>query len=164
MARVKKEKKPTLRALSEVPQDPASASPEHPLCQQCKLHLSSSKPFFRTATSSGWTSKLLAVGEKLASGREAKILKEELDRAGFTAKDVEYRDVVLCAPPDNRRPTTQEWRACRPFLLGTIDQLKPKAILAFGTTALKCIQNDGSTNVTPNRGRLLTVQRKADEP
>lgn len=43
-------------------------------------------------------------------------------------------NAVRCVPPENK-PTPQEIRTCRPFLVATVDAAKPRAYLALGRIA-----------------------------
>jgi uracil-DNA glycosylase family 4 len=42
---------------------------------------------------------------------------------------------VKCRPPKNRTPLPDEVAACRPFLDGQIDAVRPKVIVALGKPA-----------------------------
>ena len=44
-------------------------------------------------------------------------------------------NIVKCRPPKNRTPLPQEVSACRPFLDGQIDAVKPKVIVSLGKPA-----------------------------
>jgi uracil-DNA glycosylase len=61
-------------------------------------------------------------------------------------------NVVKCRPPGNRTPEKDESDTCGPFLLRQIDVIRPKAIVALGATAAKCLLafNDSLGNL---RGR-----------
>lgn len=49
---------------------------------------------------------------------------------------------VNCRPPENRKPTPHEMLCCRPFLLKTIEDLKPKHIWLFGGSAVDTYLGD----------------------
>jgi DNA polymerase len=44
-------------------------------------------------------------------------------------------NIVKCRPPNNRNPLPDEVAACRPFLDGQIDAVKPKVIVSLGKPA-----------------------------
>lgn len=49
---------------------------------------------------------------------------------------------VNCRPPKNRKPSDHEMLCCRPFLLKTIEELKPKHIWLFGGAAVSTYLGD----------------------
>ncbi|MFA6804352.1 MAG: uracil-DNA glycosylase, partial [Candidatus Methanomethylophilaceae archaeon] len=49
-------------------------------------------------------------------GRAGKILDEIMLNAGLKREDFMITNTVKCRPPNNRDPTDEEMRACRPFL------------------------------------------------
>jgi len=53
------------------------------------------------------------------------------------AKNTYIANIVKCRPPMNRNPFPEEADACRSFLDAQIAALKPKAILAAGSVAVK---------------------------
>ena len=91
------------------------------------------------------------------TGDAGKLLDGLWDEAGFAPEDIALVNAVRCRPKNNAKPTMKQIRACRPFLLRVIQQLKPELIITFGGSALKAITNDGANqNVTENRGRVIT--------
>ncbi len=64
-------------------------------------------------------------------------------------------NIVKCRPPHNRIPYPDEMAACSAFLDAQIHILKPKVILAMGSTAIKGLLNtrDGITKL---RGQFYT--------
>lgn len=63
-------------------------------------------------------------------------------------------NIVKCRPPMNRTPTPEEAAACMPFLRAQVKILKPKAILAAGTTAIKTLLNT-KTGIMRLHGKLF---------
>lgn len=49
-------------------------------------------------------------------GRAGKILDDALKAAGIDRKKILITNTVKCRPPENREPTEEEMKACRPFL------------------------------------------------
>ena len=63
-------------------------------------------------------------------------------------------NVVKCRPPENRVPTEDEARACRPLLARQFNLVKPKVIVLLGATAFKYFT--GSTEgISKVRGQWI---------
>lgn len=58
---------------------------------------------------------------------------------------------VNCRPPGNRKPTDHEMMCCRPFLLKTIEEFKPKHIWLFGGSAVSTYLRDRFKNKSIGR-------------
>ena len=54
---------------------------------------------------------------------------------GLERSAVYICNIVKCRPPGNRTPLADEVSACRPFLDGQIDAVRPKVIVALGKPA-----------------------------
>lgn|GEM_PF-206739 len=113
-------------------------------CTACRLHE------HRNAAVPGegaFDASVLIVGEapgreEDASGRPfagsaGAILDRALAAAGLGRKDAFVTNAVKCRPPENRTPKPDEIEACRTYLLQQIDCVRPKVILALGTSALR---------------------------
>lgn len=71
-------------------------------------------------------------------GRAGQLLEKILASAKFDSEqDVYIANINKCRPPGNRNPTTEEIKACKPYLLEQIRLVDPKIILLTGATALK---------------------------
>lgn len=71
-------------------------------------------------------------------GRSGRLLDQLLAAAGLDRQgDVYICNVVKCRPPGNRRPTTVELAACRPWLEQQIALVDPALIVLLGATALE---------------------------
>ena len=71
-------------------------------------------------------------------GRAGQLLEKILDSAKLDSEqDVYIANINKCRPPANRNPTTEEIKACKPYLLEQIRLVNPKIILLTGATALK---------------------------
>jgi len=101
-----------------------------------------------------WTGKLLVIDDGNATGKARRLLRELWRRAGWDDNDVASVHAVRCSGDS---PSMAQIRACRPFLLQAIYKLKPKHILALGSTALRALRNDGETNLTKNRGKEIRI-------
>lgn len=69
-------------------------------------------------------------------GRAGELLTRMIERGlGIARRDVYICNIVKCRPPGNRTPLANEVAACRPFLDGQIDAVRPKVIVALGKPA-----------------------------
>ena len=132
----------------------SSASADRPSCQECGLLTHCKTPFLKPSIPKGWTGKILGVGEQpgdLAVGLVSRMLRA----AGFQERDFATVGAIRC--PSRKAPTMRQLRACRPFLLRVVEQLKPGVVVAFGAAAAKGLLDRGSASVTALRGRVQTV-------
>ncbi|MFN4115326.1 MAG: uracil-DNA glycosylase family protein [Inhella sp.] len=60
-------------------------------------------------------------------------------RAGDANRQVFIANSVKCRPPGNRNPTSDELRACAPFLQGQLALIKPRIVLALGRFAVQAV-------------------------
>ena len=69
-------------------------------------------------------------------GRAGQLLTEMIEKGlEIPRSEVYICNIVKCRPPKNRTPLPQEVSACRPFLDGQIDAVKPKVIVSLGKPA-----------------------------
>ncbi|HVP28179.1 MAG TPA: uracil-DNA glycosylase [Myxococcota bacterium] len=69
-------------------------------------------------------------------GRAGELLTSMIEKGmGVSRRDVYICNVVKCRPPGNRTPLPDEVAACRPFLDGQIQAIRPKVIVALGKPA-----------------------------
>lgn len=69
-------------------------------------------------------------------GKAGELLTQMLEKGIETPRDDVYIcNIVKCRPPQNRNPLPDEVAACRPFLDGQIDAVKPKVIVTLGKPA-----------------------------
>lgn len=69
-------------------------------------------------------------------------------------QDVYIANINKCRPPGNRNPTTEEIKACKPYLLEQIRLVDPKIILLTGATALKGLLAE-KRGITKIRGQWI---------
>lgn len=103
-----------------------------------------------------WSKKLLVVIEGRRWLDEYKVsLRRVLDKAGYKYNDV----AIYFATRSSSHIEANMWqlRACRPFLLAVIEELKPAHILLLGDKALRSALSRGNTSVTKQRGKLLNL-------
>jgi uracil-DNA glycosylase len=91
-------------------------------------------------------------------GRAGKLLTDIIVKGmKIERKDVYILNILRCRPPNNRNPLPKEAAACREYLDGQLDIIKPKYICCLGTIAA---QNLLDTNVSIGklRGRVHDFQ------
>ncbi len=89
--------------------------------------------------------KVLFVGEAPGGSEDAvgrpfigaagKFLEELLSQSGLKRESVFITNVVKCRPPKNRKPHQLEIQTCTPYLLRQIKIIKPRFIVALGSTS-----------------------------
>lgn len=73
-------------------------------------------------------------------GRSGQLLDRLLIEVGFDPLvDVFVTNAVKCRPPDNRKPTTAELLACRPWLDQQINVVNPRWVVLVGATAVRAM-------------------------
>jgi len=69
-------------------------------------------------------------------GRAGELLTQMIEKGlEIPRSSVYICNIVKCRPPNNRTPLPPEVTACRPFLDGQIDAVRPKVIVALGKPA-----------------------------
>jgi len=69
-------------------------------------------------------------------GRAGELLTQMIEKGLKVPRSAVYIcNIVKCRPPNNRTPLSDEVAACRPFLDGQIDAVRPKVIVALGKPA-----------------------------
>jgi len=142
-----------------VPERLSEASHSRPACVECALHDDCSEPFMKPYVPNNWTGKYLFVTETTKAGEEAYSrnglpigereraqLKEVFLTSGVERNDVAFAPVLRCRPvlTGSKKPKMVNLRACRPFLIRTIQELNPYLVIASGETAVKSIMNTGA--------------------
>jgi len=69
--------------------------------------------------------------------------------------DVYIANIVKCRPPNNRVPTLEEVSACKPYLMDQIALIKPKIIVALGSTSYHHLTDDYDMPISKIRGEVL---------
>jgi DNA polymerase len=91
-------------------------------------------------------------------GRAGQLLTQMIDNTAakegipIRREDVYICNVVKCRPPENRTPLPDEMEICGQFLFRQLMTIKPKAICALGSTAMKALLNtkEGITRLRGN--------------
>lgn len=72
-------------------------------------------------------------------GAAGQLLTRMLADIGVSRSDVYITNVVKCRPPGNRDPLPDEIEACRPYLLGQLDNIRPRVVVTLGNFATRVI-------------------------
>lgn len=142
-------------------------------CKKCPLHKTRKKPVPGEGPANA---KIVIVGEAPGAQEDAtgrpfvgpagKLLDKALQQNGIHRDEVFITNVVKCRPPGNRVPRHDEARACLPYLVDQLRAIKPKLVIALGSTASNYIANlPDSLHRRPSyapikeyRGRVITVK------
>ncbi|MES2123181.1 MAG: uracil-DNA glycosylase [Gemmatimonadota bacterium] len=72
-------------------------------------------------------------------GRAGELLDKILENIETPRGDVFIANVVKCRPPRNRAPLPDERAACMPYLHRQIELVRPRVLLALGSTAAEAM-------------------------
>jgi len=86
-------------------------------------------------------------------GLAGRMFDELLDSVELRREEVFITGAVKCHTPRNRKPTSAEIGACRPYLLTQIEIVNPKIIILLGEVALKALLNE--KDVGKLHGRIV---------
>ena len=86
-------------------------------------------------------------------GRAGQLLNKIIEAIGLRREDVMIGNVNRCRPPQNRTPTLEEAKTCKPFLLREIAVVRPEVIVVLGNTAMKNLL-DTKEGITKLRGKF----------
>jgi uracil-DNA glycosylase family 4 len=86
-------------------------------------------------------------------GRAGQLLNKIIEAIGMKREDVLIGNVNRCRPPQNRQPTMEEAKTCKPFLLREIAVVQPEVIVVLGNTAMKNLL-DTKEGITKLRGKF----------
>jgi DNA polymerase len=87
-------------------------------------------------------------------GAAGRLLDLLLIGHGLDAEHYHICNIVKCRPPQNRVPTPEEAKACRPLLGRQFRLVKPKVIVLLGATAYKYFTG-GQEGITKIRGQWI---------
>jgi uracil-DNA glycosylase family 4 len=76
-------------------------------------------------------------------GKSGKVLDQALEQAGLPRNAIFVTNTAKCRPPKNRPPKPAEIQACRKYLDGELNEVRPRFILLLGGTALKIVRMKG---------------------
>lgn len=88
-------------------------------------------------------------------GRSGKLLTELIrEHLNLGREDVFISNVIRCKPPKNREPKPEEIEMCKGYLFKELDIIRPKLVVALGSSAARAIIGKGE-KVTSMRGKLF---------
>ena len=87
-------------------------------------------------------------------GRSGELLTKMIENVLLIPRESVYiTNIVKCRPGNNAEPKPTEVHACQPYLLKQIELIKPKIIVALGTTAYHYLSGDES-KISKIRGTI----------
>ncbi len=88
-------------------------------------------------------------------GASGQILIQLLDSVNLSRKDIFITNTILCRPPNNRNPNTEELNNCKDRLDQLIQIMQPEVIVTIGNFATeRIIKKKGITTL---RGKTFTI-------
>jgi DNA polymerase len=88
-------------------------------------------------------------------GRAGELLTKMIENVLLIKREEVYiANIIKCRPPNNRVPTQEEVDCCKEYIIKQIDIVKPKIIVALGTTSYQHLLND-NTPISKARGHIL---------
>jgi uracil-DNA glycosylase family 4 len=96
-------------------------------------------------------------------GAAGQLLTRLLGEIGLGREDVYITNVVRCRPPGNRDPLPDEIEACRRYLDGTVDNVRPRVVVTLGNFASRVIL-DRPLSISKVRGQRFTVDGRTVIP
>jgi uracil-DNA glycosylase family 4 len=96
-------------------------------------------------------------------GAAGQLLTRLLGEIGLRREDVYITNVVRCRPPGNRDPLPDEIEACRPYLDGTLDAVRPRVIVTLGNFATRVIL-DRQVSISRVRGQRFEIDGRTVIP
>jgi DNA polymerase len=129
-------------------------------CVRCPLHAGRTHIVH---TEGNRKARLMFVGEAPGAdedmqarpfvGRAGQLLNKIIEAIGMKREDILIGNVNRCRPPQNRTPTLDEAKTCKPFLLREIAIVQPEVIVVLGNTAMKNLL-DTKEGITKLRGKF----------
>ena len=89
-------------------------------------------------------------------GAAGQLLTRLLGEIGLSREDVYIANTVKCRPPGNRDPLPDELEACRPWLEGQLENIRPRVIVTLGNFATRVIL-DKPVSISRVRGQRFTI-------
>jgi DNA polymerase len=96
-------------------------------------------------------------------GRAGQLLTKIIQATGLSRADVYIANILKCRPDTpgqsagNRKPTPDEMATCIPYLHEQIDLIRPKVLVALGTTAVEGLLGK-TLGITKLRGNWQTYR------
>jgi uracil-DNA glycosylase len=96
-------------------------------------------------------------------GAAGQLLATMLREIGLRRADVYITNVVKCRPPGNRDPLPDEIEACRPYLTGQLESIRPRIVVTLGNFATRVILNR-AVSISRVRGQRFDVDGRTVLP
>ena len=96
-------------------------------------------------------------------GAAGQLLTRVLGEIGLRREDVYIANVVKCRPPGNRDPLPDEIEACRPYLAGQLEHIRPRVVVTLGNFATRVIL-DRQVSISRVRGQRFEVDGRVVVP
>lgn len=90
-------------------------------------------------------------------GPAGQLLDKIIEAMKIRRDQVFIANVVKCRPPENRAPLNDETATCSPILAKQIETVKPKVIVALGSSALRYFAGP-QASITRMRGQFMEWQ------
>ncbi|MBT5927580.1 MAG: uracil-DNA glycosylase [Verrucomicrobia bacterium] len=93
-------------------------------------------------------------------GKAGQLLTKIIETMGLSRDRIYIGNVLKCRPDTpgrsfgNRKPTPMEMQTCWPFLMEQIKLIRPKVLVALGTTAVDGLLGKKTVGITRLRGRF----------
>ncbi|NCD12668.1 MAG: uracil-DNA glycosylase [Epsilonproteobacteria bacterium] len=92
----------------------------------------------------------------LFSGKSGELLAKMIENVLLIPKEEVYVTHILkCKTPDNRVPTPEEVACCKPYIMQQIQMIRPKIIVALGSTSFHHLTGEYDTPINTIRGTVL---------
>jgi len=94
----------------------------------------------------------------LFTGKSGELLAKMIENVLLIPKEEVYVTTILkCKTPDNRVPTLEEVACCKPYLMQQIQSIRPKIIVALGSTSFHHLTGEYDTPIDKIRGSVLNL-------
>ncbi len=131
-------------------------------CTECELHKSRTQAVVWRGSINA---PLMIIGEGPGQkedeqglpfvGRSGELLNTLLEALDLGPELFHIGNIVKCRPPENRDPTLEEAKACRPLLNEQFKFVKPRVIVLAGSSAYKYFTGDFDGKITQLRGQWI---------
>ena len=93
-------------------------------------------------------------------GRAGQLLTKIIENVlNMKREDLYIANIVKCRPPNNRVPTIEEAKTCKPYLLKQIEIINPEILVCLGKTAFMYLL-DSDMPISKVRGQIFEYKGK----
>lgn len=97
---------------------------------------------------------------EIFTGRSGELLTKMIENVlNLKREDVYIANIIKCKTPENRVPTIEEVASCKPYLMQQIQTIKPKIIVALGSTSFHHLTGEYDTPIDKIRGVVMNFGR-----